>query len=202
LKRGVERPVIFLTGSGDILASVQAMKGGAVDYFQKPVNVDEFLNAVKLAEQRDRIRLQKHEERELIGRRLASLWQVERRIVDLVVRGMRNKEIAARLGITLRTVKEYRGRAMRKLDVENVPELVRALDKASIQPAKQTKYKKIVIDHLYKAIAKVRSQHRHDSVRAQVRYVIEILKRDYGVSVPDSLQKTIARRIKDFNMGQ
>ena len=60
---------------------------------------------------------------------------------------------------------------------------------------------KVVIEHLYKAIAKVRSQHRHDSVKAQARYVIEILKRDYGVSVPDSLQNIIARRIKEFNAG-
>jgi FixJ family two-component response regulator len=131
LKRGVERPVIFLTGSGDIPASVQAMKSGAADYFQKPFNLDEFLNAVKLAEQQDRIRLHKHNEREGIGKRLASLRPREREIADLVVRGMRNREIAVRLGITLRTVKEHRGRALRKMGVRNVPELVRAMAKAS-----------------------------------------------------------------------
>jgi hypothetical protein len=70
------------------------------------------------------------------------------------------------------------------------------------QPAKQTKYKKIVIENLYQAIANVRSQYRHESVRAQARYVIEILKRDYGVSVPVRLQKTIARRIKEFSEGK
>ena len=131
LKRGVERPVIFLTGAGDVPTSVQAMKAGAVDYFQKPFEVDEFLNAMRLAEQRDRIRLQKHREREAIGTRVATLTRREREIVELVVGGMLNKQIAARLGITLRTVKEYRGRAMIKMDVKNVPELVRAIREVS-----------------------------------------------------------------------
>jgi len=131
LKRGVERPVIFLTGAGDVPTSVQAMKGGAVDYFQKPFKVDEFLNAIRLAEQRDRVRLQKHREREAIGTRVATLSRRERGIIDLVVRRMPNKEIAARLGVTLRTIKEYRGRALRKMDVKNVPELVRAMREVS-----------------------------------------------------------------------
>jgi FixJ family two-component response regulator len=127
LKRGVERPVIFLTGAGDVPTSVEAMKGGAVDYFQKPFKADEFLDAIRLAEQRDRVRLQKYREREAIRTRIATLTRRERAIVDLVVGGMQNKEIAARLGVTLRTTKEYRGRAMRKMYVKNVPELVRAM---------------------------------------------------------------------------
>jgi FixJ family two-component response regulator len=130
LKRGVERPLIFLTGSDDIPASVQAMKGGAVDYFQKPFKEDELLNAIRLAEQRDRDRLQKHNERDGIEKRLVALTRREKEIVDLVVRGMRNKDIATRLGVTLRTVKEYRGRAMIKMDVNNVAELVRVMGKA------------------------------------------------------------------------
>jgi hypothetical protein len=70
------------------------------------------------------------------------------------------------------------------------------------QPTKEKTNKKIVIEHLYKAIATMRSQQSHRSAKEQVQRVVEILKRDYGVSVPDSLHKTIRRRIKEFNAGQ
>jgi hypothetical protein len=62
--------------------------------------------------------------------------------------------------------------------------------------------KKIVIEHLYKAIATMRSQQSHKSANEQVQRVVEILERDFGVSVPDNLHKTIGRRIREFNAGQ
>ena len=70
------------------------------------------------------------------------------------------------------------------------------------QPAKQKTNRKIVIEHVYKAIATMRSQQGHKSAKGQVRRVVEILKRDYGVSVPKSLHKTISRRIREFDSGQ
>ena len=70
------------------------------------------------------------------------------------------------------------------------------------QPTKQKTNKKIVIEHLYKAIATMRSRQGHNSAKEQVKRVVEILKRDYGVSVPDSLHNTIGRRIREFNAGQ
>ena len=69
------------------------------------------------------------------------------------------------------------------------------------QPTRQKTNKKIVIEHLYKAIATMRSQQVHNSRKGQVQRVVEILIRDYGVSVPDSLHKTIGRRIREFNAG-
>ena len=70
------------------------------------------------------------------------------------------------------------------------------------QPTRQKTNKKIVIEHLYKAIATMRSQQGHNSKKGQVQCVVEILKRDYGISVPDRLHNTIRRRIKEFNAGQ
>jgi hypothetical protein len=70
------------------------------------------------------------------------------------------------------------------------------------QPTRQKTNKKIVIEHLYKAIATMRSQQGHNSKKGQVQCVVEILKRDYGISVPDRLHNTIGRRIKEFNAGQ
>jgi hypothetical protein len=70
------------------------------------------------------------------------------------------------------------------------------------QPKKQKTNKKIVIEHLYKAIATMRSQQGHNSAKEKIQCVVEILKRDYGVSVEDNLHKTIGRRIREFNAGQ
>jgi len=70
------------------------------------------------------------------------------------------------------------------------------------QPTKQRGNKKIVIEHLYKAIATMRGEQDHNSAKERVQRVVEILKRDYGVSVPDSLHNTIGRRIREFNAGQ
>jgi FixJ family two-component response regulator len=131
LKRGVERPVIFLTKRATIETSVEAMKAGAIDFLPKPFKDDELLGAISIAVERDRARLKKQAERDAAASRLATLRPREREVIDLVVRGMANKNIAATLGISLRTVKEHRGRACQKMRARHVAELVRMMGKVA-----------------------------------------------------------------------
>jgi FixJ family two-component response regulator len=128
-KRGIERPVIFLSGHADVATSVEAMKGGAIDFLQKPVEFDELLTAIKTAEERDRVRLRNHAECEAVAQRLAKLRPRERQVLDLVVTGMANKNIAHALAISIRTIKEHRSRICKKLETKSVPELVRMTTK-------------------------------------------------------------------------
>ena len=131
LKRGVERPIIFLTRRATIESSVEAMKAGALDFLPKPFKEDELLSAISIAVERDRARLNKQAERDAAASRLAMLRPREREVIDLVVRGMANKNIAATLGISLRTVKEHRSRACQKMRARHVAELVRMIGKVS-----------------------------------------------------------------------
>lgn len=131
LKRGVERPVIFLTKRATIETSVEAMKAGAIDFLPKPFKEDELLSAISIAAERDRVRLKKQAERDAAASRLARLRPREREVIDLVVSGMANKNIAATLGIALRTVKEHRCRACQKMGAKHVAELVRMIGKVS-----------------------------------------------------------------------
>lgn len=121
---GVRLPVIFLSGRGDIPASVRAMKGGAVDFLTKPVKADELLAAIENAIARDaEIRLEQAVSA-AVEDRLASLTAREREVLDAVVAGHLNKQIAFDLGIVEKTVKVHRARVMRKMGVRTLAELV------------------------------------------------------------------------------
>src|SRR5262245_32551669 len=133
--RGESRPVIFLTGRGDIPTSVQAMKAGAVDFFTKPVEAKELVSAVRLALERDRQAREARVERDMIEQRLALLTPREREVLRLVVAGRLNKQIAAALGTAEKTVKVHRGRVMAKMGVRSVAELVRLTGQVGITPA-------------------------------------------------------------------
>jgi FixJ family two-component response regulator len=116
-------PLVFLTGQGDVLSSVRAMKGGAVDFLLKPVDEDELLAAVKRAlagDARARAARKEHAGRE---ERLAQLTPREREVCDRAAQGMLNKQIAAALGLTEGTVKQHRARGMEKLGVGSAAEL-------------------------------------------------------------------------------
>jgi FixJ family two-component response regulator len=122
---GIEVPVIFLTGFGDVPTSVRAMKRGAVDFLTKPVSDQDLLDAVHLA-------LRQHDERQqaqMHVREVASLarllTQREREVMTLVVSGLLNKQIAGELAISEVTVKLHRGNVMRKMRAVSVPDLVR-----------------------------------------------------------------------------
>jgi FixJ family two-component response regulator len=123
-EKGSILPIIFLTGHGDIPKSVQAMKQGAVDFLTKPVNDQCLLRAVRTAIEKDRLaRLDQSQVSELCSR-LATLTPREREVLEQIVTGKLNKQIAADLGITERTIKAHRARVMAKMKVDSVARLV------------------------------------------------------------------------------
>jgi len=135
LKAGaVERPVIFITGVGDIPVTVRAMKAGAVDFLAKPVKSRELLAAVALAVDKDARTRELRSELASINDRLATLTPREREVLTHVVAGQLNKQIAGDLGIVEKTIKLHRGRMMHKMGVRTVAELVRIAERAGIVP--------------------------------------------------------------------
>jgi len=127
-------PVVFLTGHGDIPASVRAMKAGAVDFLTKPVDRGRLLSAIDVALARDVERRRQRDHMAAIQARFAALTPREQEVFDLLVTGMLNKQVGAALGTTERTVKAHRAQVLRKLGVDSVAELVRvaiALGRAS-----------------------------------------------------------------------
>jgi len=128
-KSGVDMPIVFLTGRGDIPMSVRAMKAGAVEFLTKPFRQPELLDAVNEALLRDReSRLQRSETSEL-RKRLQTLTPRERQVMALVVTGLLNKQIAGELGTTEETIKVHRGRVMSKMGAGSLAELVQMAGK-------------------------------------------------------------------------
>lgn len=117
-------PVIFITGYGDVPASVQAMKAGAVDFLLKPFDQAQLLGAVRIAIDKDRSARAARAERSSLGARVAALTPREREVMAHVVAGRLNKQIAAQLGTAEKTVKVHRARVMKKMGVASVAELV------------------------------------------------------------------------------
>jgi FixJ family two-component response regulator len=129
--RGADLPIVFLTGHGDIPASVRAMKGGAVNFLTKPVDTEDLLAGVREALACDDATREERDRLADLRARLAALTPREREVFDLVVLGLMNKQIAARLGTALRTVKAHRYRIMRKMQVDSIAELVRISEQVS-----------------------------------------------------------------------
>ena len=127
-ERGVDLPVIFLTGHGDIPMSVKAMKGGAVDFLTKPFRDQDMLDAVNAGLARAAERRSVAQESAGMRQRFATLTARERQVMDGVVRGLLNKQIAGELGIAEITVKLHRASLMRKMGLRTVPDLVRAAE--------------------------------------------------------------------------
>ena len=127
--KGSVIPIIFLSGHGDIPMSVQAMKGGALDFLTKPVHDEDLLKAVHAALEKDRIERQIHAELDDIHERLATLTPREREVLTHVVSGQLNKQIANDLGTVEKTIKVHRARVMEKMKVNSVAELVRLTER-------------------------------------------------------------------------
>lgn len=127
-------PIVFLTGFGNVRCSVRAMRGGAVDFLSKPVEVDELLEALDRAVTLGRESRQQSERLDLLRRRLVSLTPREREVLELVVAGQLNKQIAATLGIAEKTVKVHRARVMRKMAVRSVAGLARIAERIGVSP--------------------------------------------------------------------
>jgi FixJ family two-component response regulator len=132
VKSGIEIPIVFLTGHGDIPMSVQAMKAGAVEFLTKPFRQQPLFDAVKEALLRDGEARKQRSETTDLRKRLATLTPRERQVLALVVTGLLNKQIAAELGTTDLTIKAHRGRVMRKMGAGSLADLVRMAEKLKI----------------------------------------------------------------------
>jgi FixJ family two-component response regulator len=131
-KSGVEMPIVFLTGHGDIPMSVRAMKAGAVEFLTKPCGKQELFDAIEEALLRDgEARKQRSDNFEL-QQRLETLTPRERQVLALVVAGRLNKQIAGELGTTDLTIKVHRGRVMRKMGADSLADLVRIAERLKV----------------------------------------------------------------------
>jgi two-component system, LuxR family, response regulator FixJ len=127
-------PIIFVTGHGDIPMSVQAMKKGAVDFLPKPFDEDQLLDALRKAIEKDmQAKAERAGARDILGR-MEQLTPREYEILQYLITGMLNKQIAFKLGIAEKTVKIHRSRVFEKLGTRSVAELVRMAEKAGIEP--------------------------------------------------------------------
>ena len=133
-RKGSVLPIIFLTGHGDVPKSVQAMKRGAIDFLTKPVNDENLLAAVRAAIEKDRALRREQTDLSEIRARLATLTPREREVLEHVVTGKLNKQIAGDLGTVEQTVKVHRARVMQKMRVQSVAELVRLTERCGISP--------------------------------------------------------------------
>ena len=125
-------PIIFITGHGDVPMSVRAMKAGAVEFLTKPFRDQELLDAIQQAIERDSELLKHRSEAAILNSRYQALTPREREVMGLVVRGLLNKQIAGELGTSEITVKIQRGQAMKKMQAQSVPELVRISEKLGL----------------------------------------------------------------------
>lgn len=120
-----DMPIIFITGYGDVPKTVQAMKGGAVEFLTKPFNDEVLLNAIRQALERSRVALAHETEMQELRDRYASLTPRERQVMALVVSGLLNKQVGGELGISEITVKAHRGQVMQKMKADSVADLVK-----------------------------------------------------------------------------
>ena len=130
LKRsGIDIPIIFITGHGDIPTTVEAMKAGAVEFLTKPFRKRDLLDAIRVAIERDCARTRERFEGEQLRRRYDQLTPREREVMALIVEGLLNKQIAGKLTTTERTIKFHRANIMGKLEAESLADLIRMAER-------------------------------------------------------------------------
>jgi FixJ family two-component response regulator len=128
----VQLPIVFITGHGDIPMSVQAMKGGAIEFLTKPFRDQDLLDAIQVGLARDQARLDDEKSMSALRARFETLTAREREVMARVVAGRLNKQIAGDLGISEITVKVHRGQVMRKMKASSLPDLARMADKLKL----------------------------------------------------------------------
>lgn len=133
---GVAIPIIFITGHGDIPMSVEAMKGGAIEFLTKPFRDQALLDAIQLGLERDRARRERDQALLALRERFEALTPREREIMIQVVQGRLSKQIAADIGVSETTVKVHRSNLMRKMKARSLPELGRMADVLQLVPEK------------------------------------------------------------------
>jgi FixJ family two-component response regulator len=123
--RGIEMPIIFISGHGDVQLSVIAMKAGAVDFLEKPFENRTVLSSLKEAFSREEARTREHNRVAVLEKRCQNLTPRETEVMKHIVKGMSNRALAEHLGLSNRTIEVHRARVMRKMDAESLPDLVR-----------------------------------------------------------------------------
>jgi FixJ family two-component response regulator len=137
IEGGIEIPIIFITGHGDIPMAVQAMKAGALEFLRKPFRDQELLDAVQQALERDRKAREQRADLTELRSRFDSLTARERQVMALVAAGLLNKQVAGELGTSEASVKVHRQHVMEKIGAGSLAELVRIADKLKIPTPKQ-----------------------------------------------------------------
>jgi RNA polymerase sigma factor (sigma-70 family) len=125
--RGVRLPLVMITAHGETSAARRSLKSGAVDFLEKPLDSAQLLSAIRDGMKREADRLEREGQQATVSRHLAKLTPREREVLERVVAGRHNREIACELQISARTVEVYKARLMAKMGVERIPDLLRLL---------------------------------------------------------------------------